>query len=210
MILSKWAGDSEKAISGVFDIAKSFQPCIIFLVSASHARTCDLFKQSRCRSLQGKPLACAVLLLRHAHRLKAPTCAHLQTPPKDATSTISHGASAWQLNSCCCLCALLQDEVDSLGQSRGSSTDAGARRLLTELLIQFTRAAGEEGVYVFGATNRMQVGCSRPACCCTVATTGAEAGHWQTGATSIGSAVILCRQQPAWGQRGMVAAAGTW
>jgi hypothetical protein len=32
MILSKWAGDSEKAISGVFDIAKSLQPCIIFLV----------------------------------------------------------------------------------------------------------------------------------------------------------------------------------
>lgn len=54
-------------------------------------------------------------------------------------------------------CEFLQDEVDSLGQSRGSSTDAGARRLLTELLIQFTRAAGEEGVYVFGATNRMQV-----------------------------------------------------
>jgi hypothetical protein len=52
---------------------------------------------------------------------------------------------------------LAQDEVDSLGQSRVSSTDAGARRLLTELLIQFTRAAGEEGLYVFGATNRMQV-----------------------------------------------------
>lgn len=32
MILSKWAGDSEKAISGVFDIARSFQPAIIFLV----------------------------------------------------------------------------------------------------------------------------------------------------------------------------------
>lgn len=32
MILSKWAGDSEKAISGVFDIARSFQPCIVFLV----------------------------------------------------------------------------------------------------------------------------------------------------------------------------------
>lgn len=47
--------------------------------------------------------------------------------------------------------------MDSLGQSRGSNTDAGARRLLTELLIQFTRAAGDEGVYVFGATNRMQV-----------------------------------------------------
>lgn len=35
MILSKWAGDSEKAISGVFDIAKSFQPCIIFLVGVT-------------------------------------------------------------------------------------------------------------------------------------------------------------------------------
>jgi len=35
MILSKWAGDSEKAISGIFDIAKSFQPCIIFLVRCS-------------------------------------------------------------------------------------------------------------------------------------------------------------------------------
>lgn len=56
------------------------------------------------------------------------------------------------------LVMLLQDEVDSLGQSRGSNTDAGARRLLTELLIQFTRADGEEGLYVFGATNRMQVG----------------------------------------------------
>lgn len=59
---------------------------------------------------------------------------------------------------------VLQDEVDSLGQSRGSNTDPGARRLLTELLIQFTRAAGEEGVYVFGATNRMQV------CACVLIT----------------------------------------
>lgn len=62
----------------------------------------------------------------------------------------------------CCWCPplVLQDEVDSLGQSRGANTDAGARRLLTELLIQFTRAAGEEGVYVFGATNRMQASAS--------------------------------------------------
>lgn len=50
-----------------------------------------------------------------------------------------------------------QDEVDSLGQSRSSNTDAGARRLLTELLIQFNRVAEEEGLYVFAATNRMQV-----------------------------------------------------
>jgi SpoVK/Ycf46/Vps4 family AAA+-type ATPase len=59
------------------------------------------------------------------------------------------------------LCAgVMQDEVDSLGQSRGGNTDAGARRLLTELLIQFTRAVDDEGLYVFGATNRIQVGAS--------------------------------------------------
>jgi SpoVK/Ycf46/Vps4 family AAA+-type ATPase len=52
---------------------------------------------------------------------------------------------------------LLQDEVDSLGQSRDSNSDAGARRLLTELLIQFNKVAEEEGVYIFAATNRMQV-----------------------------------------------------
>lgn len=34
MVLSKWAGDSEKAISGVFDMARTLQPCIIFLVSS--------------------------------------------------------------------------------------------------------------------------------------------------------------------------------
>jgi SpoVK/Ycf46/Vps4 family AAA+-type ATPase len=51
----------------------------------------------------------------------------------------------------------LQDEVDSLGQSRDGNTDAGARRLLTELLIQFNKVADEDGVYIFAATNRMQV-----------------------------------------------------
>ncbi|KAF6250729.1 P-loop containing nucleoside triphosphate hydrolase protein [Scenedesmus sp. NREL 46B-D3] len=79
MILSKWAGDSEKAVSQVFDLARTMQPSILFL-----------------------------------------------------------------------------DEVDSLGQSRDGNTDAGARRLLTELLIQFNRVAEEDGVYIFAATNRMQ------------------------------------------------------
>ncbi|WIA10498.1 hypothetical protein OEZ85_010687 [Tetradesmus obliquus] len=79
MILSKWAGDSEKAVSQVFDLARTMQPSILFL-----------------------------------------------------------------------------DEVDSLGQSRDSNSDAGARRLLTELLIQFNKVAEQDGVYIFAATNRMQ------------------------------------------------------
>jgi ATP-dependent 26S proteasome regulatory subunit len=33
MILSKWAGDSEKAVSRVFDLARTMQPSILFLVS---------------------------------------------------------------------------------------------------------------------------------------------------------------------------------
>lgn len=55
------------------------------------------------------------------------------------------------------LLCFLQDEVDSLGQSRDSNSDAGARRLLTELLIQFNKVAEQDGVYIFAATNRMQV-----------------------------------------------------
>jgi hypothetical protein len=48
------------------------------------------------------------------------------------------------------------DEVDALGQARGGAgDDASSRRLLTELLLQMNGLAGEEGVYVFGATNRM-------------------------------------------------------
>jgi SpoVK/Ycf46/Vps4 family AAA+-type ATPase len=116
MVLSKWAGDSEKAVRGVFEVAKSFQPCIIFLVRPVLAG-------------HGVCVRCCC-----KHLLCAPQCA----------GACRRGMRA-------------QDEVDSLGQARGSNTDAGARRLLTELLIQFTHAAAEEGVYVFGATNRMQV-----------------------------------------------------
>jgi hypothetical protein len=36
MILSKWAGDSEKAVSQVFDLARTMQPSILFLVGAQH------------------------------------------------------------------------------------------------------------------------------------------------------------------------------
>lgn len=52
---------------------------------------------------------------------------------------------------------ILKDEVDSLGQTRGSSDDPVARRLLTELLIQMSAVQTEEAVYVLAATNRMQV-----------------------------------------------------
>lgn len=48
------------------------------------------------------------------------------------------------------------DEVDALGQARSSGgEDPSARRLLTELLLQMNGLGGEEGVYVFAATNRM-------------------------------------------------------
>jgi len=50
------------------------------------------------------------------------------------------------------------DEIDALGQARGGvGDDASTRRLLTELLLQMNGLVGssEEGVYVFGATNRM-------------------------------------------------------
>lgn len=33
MILSKWSGDSEKAISQVFDLARTMQPALLFMVS---------------------------------------------------------------------------------------------------------------------------------------------------------------------------------
>lgn len=39
LILSKWAGDSEKTVRSVFELAKSFQPCIIFLVRSTAWRS---------------------------------------------------------------------------------------------------------------------------------------------------------------------------
>jgi hypothetical protein len=53
MILSKWAGDSEKAISGVFDLAKSLQPCIIFLVSPPSGRVIGGAGWARPNCLEG-------------------------------------------------------------------------------------------------------------------------------------------------------------
>jgi SpoVK/Ycf46/Vps4 family AAA+-type ATPase len=53
---------------------------------------------------------------------------------------------------------LFLDEVDALGHARGSgggSDDTASRRLLTELLLQMNGLGPDEGVYVFGATNRM-------------------------------------------------------
>ncbi|GBF98627.1 ATPase AAA [Raphidocelis subcapitata] len=80
-ILSKWSGDSEKALQLAFDAARAMAPAVLFL-----------------------------------------------------------------------------DEVDALGQARGSGAggdDAASRRLLTELLLQMNGLGPDEGVYVFGATNRM-------------------------------------------------------
>jgi SpoVK/Ycf46/Vps4 family AAA+-type ATPase len=52
---------------------------------------------------------------------------------------------------------LVQDEIDSLGQTRGANDDASSRRLLTELLLQMTGIQNEDGIYIFAATNRIQV-----------------------------------------------------
>lgn len=55
--------------------------------------------------------------------------------------------------------------MDSLAPTRGGSEDPLARRLLTELLMQMSGLAAEGSgggggppVYVFAATNRIQVG----------------------------------------------------
>ena len=51
----------------------------------------------------------------------------------------------------------IQDEIDSLGQARGDKDDSSSRRLLTELLLQMTGVQHEDGIYIFAATNRIQV-----------------------------------------------------
>ena len=51
----------------------------------------------------------------------------------------------------------LQDEIDSLGQARGDNDDSSSRRLLTELLLQMTGVQHKDGIYIFAATNRIQV-----------------------------------------------------
>jgi len=55
-------------------------------------------------------------------------------------------------------CIIFIDEVDALGAARsGATEDGGAgRRLLSELLVQMSAAAGEEALLVFAATNRLQ------------------------------------------------------
>jgi hypothetical protein len=47
-------------------------------------------------------------------------------------------------------------QVDALGRTRATSGDDRASRcLLTELLLQMNGLGADEGVYVFGATNRI-------------------------------------------------------
>ena len=46
-----------------------------------------------------------------------------------------------------------------MGCQRGGSDDPASRRLLTELLLQMSSAADmDPAVYIFAATNRIQVG----------------------------------------------------
>jgi len=53
-------------------------------------------------------------------------------------------------------CIVFLDEIDALAGQRSSSDDPGSRRLLTELLIQMTRASEVQGVLIMACTNRIQ------------------------------------------------------
>lgn len=54
-------------------------------------------------------------------------------------------------------CIVFFDEVDALAGQRSSSDDPGSRRLLTELLIQMTRAGEiDNQVLIFACSNRIQ------------------------------------------------------
>ena len=53
-------------------------------------------------------------------------------------------------------CIVFLDEVDALAGQRSSSDDPSSRRLLTEILIQMTRAAEVENVLIMACTNRIQ------------------------------------------------------
>lgn len=50
---------------------------------------------------------------------------------------------------------LFLDEFDALAMKRDSSEDAGARRVLSELLIQINAVCFDDGITVIAATNRL-------------------------------------------------------
>jgi hypothetical protein len=60
----------------------------------------------------------------------------------------------------------IQDEIDSIAPRRSSGDDLIARRVLTELLIQMSNIADDHLVFVFAATNRLEV--LKPGYACTV------------------------------------------
>ena len=143
-IMSKWVGESERALRAVFGQARAVQPAAIFLVRAAACVRCPLPAPAcaarRPRLLRGN--GGSTLLMTHIPLPCLPAPFPLPATPLTAARPL--------------LCG--QDELDSLGQARGAGEDAGQRRLLTELLLQMTGAAQEEAVYVFAATNRLQVG----------------------------------------------------
>lgn len=84
-----------------------------------------------------------------------PPCSHLHAVPMPLPL---HPASLPGPLLPSLLLLAMQDEVDALAGQRSSSDDASSRRLLTELLLQMTRAAEQDALYVFACTNRIQAG----------------------------------------------------
>lgn len=121
-ILSKWSGESEKALGLAFDVARAMSPAVrcVCLLQLAVVHWCC------CRGPNGR--------------------IHNAAPTRSKHTTRKHNHTQ----------VLFLDEVDALGRARsGGGDDAAPRRLLTELLLQLNGLGEDEGVYVFGATNRM-------------------------------------------------------
>jgi hypothetical protein len=118
-------------------MAKALQPCLLFIVGGRLAHPALL-------SMQPAAAADDVAQLLETACCLCSTCPQASELPRSCAG-LSHTLPG------------AQDEIDSLGQSRRGDDDRASRRLLTELLLQMTAAAQEESVYIFAATNRLQV-----------------------------------------------------
>lgn len=136
------SGESEKSLRLVFDMAKALQPSLLFIVSTVVACTSP--------EAAGAPSALDNSPCHTDSRTRGRSRPSTRAQHLLAASHIATGA--------------VQDEIDSLGQSRRGDDDRMSRRLLTELLLQLTSVAQEEGVYIFAATNRLQASICRHCC----------------------------------------------
>lgn len=135
-------GESERSLVALFQLARQLQPALIFIVSAT-----------LCRCVFESFIVAAWALQQHVLHVPGLSASQPDIPSPAAAATIM----------LCCPC-IPQDELDSLGGARGGGEDPSARRLLVELLLQMTRMEQEQSVYIFAATNRVQVGSEWAVC----------------------------------------------